>query len=496
MRLKILTGLAVFLFLTSSLIAFPVSSNELEVTSDWHQINEDGFGSIFNRAPRGIDIFNGSLIVGTANYNDECSLVVGREYRLRSILSVLEGTTNYDTFRSDGCEIWAYNGSEWRVLVGDSEDAIMQSGFGNDKNIEVGFLKVFDGYLYAGLRNEIEGAQIWRTKSIDEEWEQVITDGFGNENNVWFMSTEVFKGNLYAGTYNRQGCEIFRTSDGITWEAVLGADSDNKAGFESRGFGGKSNFYAWSMCVYRNELYVGTASVGGELWKTEDGLNWNPVIAYETEAQARIHGADYSRGFGPNTLGGFRNLIVYKDELYLFTAVQYDINFFILKGFGNLIERLTRAINLPPLPPFMRCFYSGTQIWKYNADDTEWTRVIGGFGKENTCAGFGDFDNRYLWSVEVHDGYLYVGTGHPDAFNVVFTRNSFLNWSGSVEIPKGKGELWRYDGEVWGQFNEDGFGDEYNLGIRVLKAFKNNLLAGTMNLNTGVEMWKYGFSGD
>jgi len=478
--------------------ATTLKSNMIEIESIgfsedkilWDQINNDGFGSIYNRAPRGIEIFNDSLIIGTANYNDECRLVMGKEYALRSIFSVYEGATNYDTFQSDGCEIWAYNGSGWKVIVGNSEDAIAESGFGNDKNLEVGFLKIFKGYLYAGLRNEIEGCPLWRTKSIDEEWEQVITDGFDNENNVWFMTGEVFKGHLYAGTYNRRGCEIFRTIDGKNWEAVVGADSNTKAGFESRGVGGKSNFYAWSMCVYRDELYVGTASVGGELWKTDDGLKWNPVIAYETELQARIHGADHSRGFGPNALGGFRRLMVYKDELYILSAVQYDINYFVLKGFGEFIERLTRKINLPAMPPFMKCFYSGTQIWKYNADDDEWTKVIGGFGKKNTCAGFGDFNNRYLWSVEVHDDYLYVGTGHPNSMNVVFTRNRFLNWSASVEIPKGKGELWRFDGENWEQANEDGFGDEYNLGIRVLKSYKNKLYAGTMNLKDGCEIWE------
>jgi len=495
MRKKILIiALIITLLLISLNVSGQIHSAKESSTDDWHQINEDGFGSIFNIGPRGIETFNDSLIVGTANYNDKSTFMMGKEYPLQSFFSAIKDGSNYDTFCSNGCEIWAYNGSEWKVLVGNSKDAIMQGGFGNKNNIEVGFIKVFDGYLYAGLRNEIEGGQIWRTKSINEEWEQVVTDGFEDENNVWCMSAEVFKNYLYAGTYNRNGCEIFRTNDGINWDAVVGDDSNTKAGFESRGIGAKTNFYTWSMCVYRDELYVGTPSCGGELWKTEDGLKWTPVIAYATKLQAKLNGAYYSRGFGSSSMGGIRRLIVYNDELYLFSAVQHDFNFFIIKGLGNFIEKLTRKINLPSFP--LRYHYSGTQIWKFNADKEEWTRVIGGFGKENTCAGFGDSNNKYLWSVEVHDGYLYVGTGHPNAMNIVFSRKSFFNWSACLEIPKGKGELWRYDGENWEQFNEDGFGDEYNLGIRVLKEFNNNLFAGTMNIKTGLEVWKCDFSGE
>ena len=59
-------------------------------------------------------------------------------------------------------------------------------------------------------------------------WEQVVGDltgggggnGFGDENNDGVSSMAVFRGYLYVGTYRSTGCEVWRSSDGTTWEQV------------------------------------------------------------------------------------------------------------------------------------------------------------------------------------------------------------------------------------------------------------------------------------
>ena len=81
---------------------------------------------------------------------------------------------------------------------------------------------------------------------------------------------------------------------------------------------------------------------------------------------------------------------------------------------------------------------------------------------------------------------------HPDPTTIRITREGLLKWTLAFDLQSGKGELWRSaDGSNWEQINEDGFDDEYNVGIREMKVFNNSLIASTFNINTGCEVWKY-----
>ena len=134
-------------------------------------------------------------------------------------------------------------------------------------------------YIYAGLRNHITGCEIWRTNDLNKPWVKVVENGFYNLNNSGAWVAEIFNSYLYVGTMNFiDGCEVYRSKDGLNWECVVGRKSDTKIGFGSNG-----NFYAWSMCVYDSYLYIGTNNLygGGELWRTNDGINWNPIFAYK-----------------------------------------------------------------------------------------------------------------------------------------------------------------------------------------------------------------------
>ncbi len=465
---------------------------------NFNQINEDGFGSTENVGPRGIEIFNGSLIIGIVNYNNESTIALGETYEFNDFFDRYKGRFEKGLY-SNGLEIWSYNGSKWCQLVGNNPEAIMPAGFGNKNNSEIGFLKVFKGRLYAGVRNRFEGAQLWRTNNINDTWEKVIEGGFGDINNTAGWTAEELNGYLYIGTINwnwdedNGGCEVYRSKDGKNWTAVVGGNSSMPSGFMMpEGYG--MNFYAWSMANYSGYLYVGT-SFPGDIWRTSDGIKWEPVVAYENLFEAKFHGAKYPRHFGKFYVGGIRRMQVYNDELYIFSAQNYGKMKVNMEGCGDLIYRITKNFNFLRLGyDSLKYYLAGTQIWKYNSTIDKWTRVVGGFGTRNSNAGFGDLQNIYLWSVDADDKYMYVGTSHPDSMDITLTRNGFKKWDICMEKTRGHGQLWRYDGDNWiclvGENKGLEFEEEYNVGFREIKLYQNALITSTMNVNTGCEVWE------
>jgi len=477
---KIFSVLSILIML---LLLVPSLDCEASIVSEqingWQQINKDGFGSKENAGIRGIEIFNGSVVIGTANFNDKSGIVLDKPMTIRDFLfEYRENGSALNNYKSNGCEIWAYNETAFRPIV--AENGLMSPGFGNKENAEIGIIIKFGDYLYAGTRNYVDGCQIWRTNDLDSEWENVIDDGFGNINNTWTMEAQIFKDYLYIGTFNMRGTEIYRTNDGVTWEQVVGNDSIMKSGF-----GTHKNFYAWSMCVLNDILYVGTnnGEYGGELWKSADGVNWTPIIS---NFEGALYPLDFTENGGYH--GGIRNMVAYNNELYLgFTAEDTLFNFG-LKKFERF--KIGIPIALPKKHSLLRKMKTmGLEIYKFNDNTNELTMVIGGLFRGVFSGGFGDDYNEYPWSMNVYNDVLYVGTSHPFSYDIVFERVGFLKYEVTVKVPIG-GELWRYDGTSCGQINSDGFGDLYNTGIRELTVYNGKLIAGTLNVKTGCELWK------
>jgi len=502
MKIKILSIIFIILIFyssyTSGLTPTPNKKKNDGTTTlsdiQWEQINDDGFGSRYNIAPRGMTVFNESLIVGTDNAIDFWAGLNTSLNIVEFIKSVIK-VKLWKNFQSNGCEIWSYNGTGLRQLVGDKDEALMKAGFGDKNNSEVGTLISYKGYLYAGIHNHFNGGQIWRTKSITEPWEQVVSEGFGDKTNGAVWVAEIFNDMLYVGTMNLyKGFEIYRTDDGWNWEAVVGGTSNTQ-----RGFGTSSNFYAWSMCVYDNKLYVGTDNLkgGGELWKTTDGITWKPVLAYKGWMGAILHGAEYPRGFDSGTLnyrGGIRKMIVYNNELFCGFCGE-DVYFNIWLSSFKLLSFRQQGFLLK-LRPFQFRESQGLELWKYNATTGEWRKFVGGTGNGNFSGGFGDVRNEYPWSMTKDDNYLYVGTLRIEPTNVLFSYQKKLlipRLHIRVESPTGGAEIWRFNPDQWEWelLNEKGFGDLNNIGIRGLAIYKNCLFAATLNLVTGCELWKY-----
>ena len=173
---------------------------------------------------------------------------------------------------------------------------------------------VFDNYLYSGTFNR-DGCQIWRTTASGDppfDWEEVRTDGFGDTSNWFTFSMIISNNHLYAGTGNVfKGCQIWRTNavgtPPFNWEKVNDTD----------GFGDSKNHHAVSMVVFDDYLYVGTSTdkyseppYSCEVWRTA-AIGDIPFNDWEQV------NAD---GFGDPGNGGVASMAVFDNQLYVGTG--------------------------------------------------------------------------------------------------------------------------------------------------------------------------------
>jgi len=306
------------------------------------------------------------------------------------------------------------------------------NGFGDQQNLAVTALASFGGWLYAGTWNSGgNGAQLWRA---DSSWAAVTTDGFGDPTNYRINHLVEFQGHLYAGTAN--------------WDSTI-----------------------------QNTL-------GGQIWRSSDGLNWTTVI---------------SQGFGDPTNGDIFRLAVFSDTLYASTwswtsthgteiwrSTTGDAGSWeqVSDGFGDVRNRTVLSFEV-----FNGCLYAGT----YNLDPTTyistggevWRSATGNAGDwvQVNADGFGNPDNRYVRSFAAFKSYLYAGTSNPTS----------------------GGQMWRCsaasgcdENSDWQQVISNGFGNTNNTSIDSLIVFDNMLYAMTYNGITGAEVWcsKTGDPGD
>jgi hypothetical protein len=89
-------------------------------------------------------------------------------------------------------------------------------------------LLVFNNALYAYVSHvggTSKGAEIWRCTTTvctsQSDWTKVMDNGFGNPQNQYIYGGAVFGSHLYAAVRNDStGVQIYRTSDGTNWEPV------------------------------------------------------------------------------------------------------------------------------------------------------------------------------------------------------------------------------------------------------------------------------------
>jgi len=266
--------------------------------------------------------------------------------------------------------ISAKDGSMW--------GRVSEPGFGNDKNISIVAMQEYQGRLYVMTRNDVEGAEVWRT--AETSWEQVLfpqgeTNGiYGNTfiNNL-FADMIVFKDKLYCGfssgfqggTLKSTGCEIWRY-DGREWEAVI---SDKKDTEES------GTITAISGC---EDGDGNTTALLTDRTKTWEPDQWAGGVLRITAGNGKYRRFDIIH----NTKD---TLTIQKNELAGHTGKEYTI--------------CDSVHYVNPFPPYE--FDSG----KVQGGDSY---EIGTGYDEN---GFGNYWNRAINTMRVFDNKLYVSTG-------------------------------------------------------------------------------------
>ncbi|HKJ40255.1 MAG TPA: post-COAP-1 domain-containing protein [Anaerolineales bacterium] len=360
---------------TSALVARSNSGNVgelIQMVSDWEQVNTNGFGDPQTGEVTAVEAFNGFLYAGTYNPIDPAPLYDGAQI-FRSTdgatwtAVTLPGFGNAHDIAPPAIQDFVVfnnqlyagtgrgNASQlWRSLNGTIWAPMDVTGFSDPDNVDVGSLAVYNGMIYAGVTNQVTGAQIWRSFTGDNNtwtqvapatpgtvpanitgfaefggalyaaveaeegpaqiwqsfggssgsWTTVVSDGFGDVNTLYTGGIAVFGGNLYVGAGNTaDGAQLWRTNDGATWELAIPS-----------AFGDPNNQLVEMVYVFQNELYasVKNAVTGVEIWRTADGTLWE---------QANLDGFGDSNNTGTNRSNA---TVEFMGQLYVGTSNIMD----------------------------------------------------------------------------------------------------------------------------------------------------------------------------
>ncbi|MFH1149607.1 MAG: hypothetical protein V1748_03950 [Actinomycetota bacterium] len=145
--------------------------------TDWSKVNVSGFGDDENLSAESMTVFGSKLYVGTGKWVDG---------------------------GSDGCEVWAFDGSSWEQVNND--------GFGAVTNRVVSSMAVYNQRLFAGVESALpNGCEVWSYAGAS--WTRESDPGFAEDaENDSVSSMRVWNEELYAGTFNTDdGCEVWTT---------------------------------------------------------------------------------------------------------------------------------------------------------------------------------------------------------------------------------------------------------------------------------------------
>jgi hypothetical protein len=239
-----------------------------------------------------------------------------------------------------------------RIFVFDGKEVtpVITDGFGNPDNVDITCLASFNGWLYAGTKNEATGYEVWKLAGPDGQSApvKVVDRGGPSPLNVVALTPCVYQGQLYIGNMlnpmsnlvsGLKAADIIRIDPDNTWETVVGPGA--LSGYDS-GFDAWPNVYIWAMVEHDGWLYASTYDqispyfnaidntprmlksllrlrvanpieliwrAGADLYKTQDGVTWYPVTL---------------DGFGDVGNYGFRTMESVGEHLYIGTANPFD----------------------------------------------------------------------------------------------------------------------------------------------------------------------------
>lgn len=308
---------------------------------------------------------------------------------------------------------------------------VSEPGFGNDKNVEVPELAVFNGCLYASTVNHTTGFEVWKTDGRllpngKYFWKRVIKEGFGDTWNQWGMTMVPFNGYLYIGTAAGGGMvikdnqpvgtrafDVIRLDKRDRAQLLVGAykPSDPPAGWPkirvplsrwAAGFANPFNAYVWNMCVYKGWLYLSTFD------------ETSPILLYAGMLLEEMKG---NNSGAVNTNSPiFRQIksMIEKADTQGMTPLQKTM----LKKLELALGNGTAASATPVLSMILKTF-GGADVWK-TKDGIHWTPV--------TLNGFDNYLNFGIRRL------VPVQFGCTDAL-IVGTANAFTGYPrGGCEV--------------------------------------------------------------
>ena len=255
----------------------------------WQQVNNNGFDIPGTLEVSALQAFNGNLYAGTHNPLDPEPLYDGAGIfrspdgvNWTSVilpgfgaahdaappaildLALFNGKLYAGTGRGNAAKIYrTVDGLNWAPVV--------NSGFGDPDTRHINDLVEYNSYLYAGVTNEVSGAQIWRSFSGDSNsWSQVAPEVAGSAPaGVTAMAS--FSNTLFAAVEFEADAplQIWASATGSNWTTII-----------SDGFGDADNTMTGGMAVFSDTLYLGVGNLtsGAHLWRTNNGTSWEQAI--------------------------------------------------------------------------------------------------------------------------------------------------------------------------------------------------------------------------
>ena len=395
-------------------------------------------------------------------------------------------------------------------------EQVSKPGFGDDGNTAIVAMADYCGRLYALVRNDVEGVEVWRTSGTG--WEQVsfphgVSNGiYGNHMINGHMGALIaFKGKLYAGfssgiqgSYLRSsGCEIWRYN-GIKWEPVISDKKDLEESGEITGISGceDSDGDTTAHIVDRSKSWDENQWAGGILQITSgEGMYRRFDIVGNTPDTLTIQQNEIAGNLGEEyTLCGEKH---YTNP---FPPHEYDLSKVAVgdsyeigtgsdeNGFGDYwnkaIPQMTLFENRLYVSTVLNYDYGG-QVW-YTEDGDTWevTRPEYSLGMFHTDAGYPD------GKKPVTRGIPGLGPCDVSGTDVLYAGclGSDGNLGGCARMAKLTQEEWELlvhvtvDDNDTGT-NENGFGDGMectmfngNFNAWSLACFKNRLYVGIQSL--------------
>jgi hypothetical protein len=438
---------------------------------DFVKIAHGGFGNPMNNYAWSMAAFNGALYVGTGRNTlwvlEQRFKVAGfipSDFEFPNITRPADPSENLPQFFQDmRAEIWRYHDGTWEMV----HKAAPGEGVGYRSMI------VFEGVLYAGVGGGFGDTLLLRSTD-GEHWTAANTTAIDSSNT---RAMAVHNGKLYLGTAINSTAEIFVSSHPETgpWTQVtdFASTAHNNTGIQS-------------LVSFNGSLYASTKNTdsGFEVWKSKV-----PDPQTQADCERVVYcGAGDGRNFNGQTTAVFNDNLCIGTITLPFPLEPPEWENF--KGF--------ELIRIPDTEDQCRLVIGSYPKLVHVANNVTAER---GIPESGWPAGFANPLNFYCWSLEEHDGILYLGT---------FDASSFLQYLPIEDLAKELGlteeqleqlqqipdafygaDLWKTNnGTYWVPVTLNGFDSPNNYGFRTMVS--GSLYIGTANpfQNGGCEVWK------